>query len=177
MAFLAIVGVSIAAAVLYGIAHDQVTARLSMEYFSIGHPTIPGLDYSNPTLVALVWGTIATWWVGLALGILLAIAARAGSRPPVGVGSVLRPIGWLLVAMAGCSVLGGLAAHGLAVAGAIWLVPPFAEQVQDPIMFLAVGGAHLAAYAAGGIGGLIIAVRVWRSRAVHATANPERPAA
>lgn len=118
--FLSIVGISIVAAVVYGILHDQVTARLSIEYFSVGHPTINGLDYDNPTMVALAWGTIATWWVGLGLGLVLAVAARVGSRPKLGLGQLVRPVLLLLVAMAGCSILGGLIAYGLAASGSIY---------------------------------------------------------
>ena len=40
---------SIAAAVTYGIVHDQVTARVCVEYFTIGHPSILG-GTQDPTL-------------------------------------------------------------------------------------------------------------------------------
>src|SRR3954451_19765307 len=63
MQALAIVLLSILAAVLYGIVHDQVTARICVEYFTIGHP--PVFDTESPTLLGLGWGVIATWWVGL----------------------------------------------------------------------------------------------------------------
>ena len=56
----------IVAAVLYGIIHDQVTARVCVEYFTIGHPPIFGTD--NPTLLRIGWGIVATWWVGLLFG-------------------------------------------------------------------------------------------------------------
>jgi hypothetical protein len=36
---------------------------------------------TSPTLLAIGWGIIATWWVGLILGILAAPAARLGSWP------------------------------------------------------------------------------------------------
>src|SRR3954465_1193790 len=74
-----IVLLSILAAVVYGIVHDQVTARICVEYFTVGHP--PVFNTESPTLLGLGWGVIATWWVGLILGVPLAIAARAGRRP------------------------------------------------------------------------------------------------
>ena len=72
-----IVLMSIAAAIAYGIAHDQVTVRICLEYFTIGHE--PVFPTRNPTLLAIGWGIIATWWVGVLLGVPLAIVARAGS--------------------------------------------------------------------------------------------------
>ena len=71
---------SVFASIVYGILHDQVTARVCVEYFTIGHP--PVFNTNDPTLLAIGWGIIATWWVGLILGIPLAVAARAGNRPP-----------------------------------------------------------------------------------------------
>jgi hypothetical protein len=79
MQSLAIIGLSIAAAIVYGILHDQVTARVCVEYFTIGHP--PVFPTADPTLLGLGWGALATWWVGLLLGVLLAVVSRGGSRP------------------------------------------------------------------------------------------------
>ena len=89
-----IVGLAILAAVVYGIALDQVTARVCIEYFTIGHPPI--FPTESPTLLALGWGVVATWWVGLLLGVPLAIAARSGARAPRSEGSLVRPIAFLL---------------------------------------------------------------------------------
>src|SRR3954463_16695995 len=96
-----IVLLSIAAAVAYGILHDQVTARVCVEYFTIGHP--PVFPTESPTRLGIGWGIIATWWVGLLLGIPLAVAARAGRRPWRGVRSLVRPVLTLLLVMGGCA--------------------------------------------------------------------------
>ena len=66
MEFAKIVLLSVLAAVGYGIAHDSVTAHVCVEYFSVAHPPIFGGTHS-PILLALGWGVIATWWVGLPL--------------------------------------------------------------------------------------------------------------
>jgi hypothetical protein len=87
----------IVAAVLYGIAHDMVTARVCVEYFTVGHEPIFATE--DPTLLAIGWGIIATWWVGLLLGVPLALVAQAGSRPKRSVGSLVRPVLWLLAVM------------------------------------------------------------------------------
>jgi hypothetical protein len=95
----------IAAAVVYGIVHDQVTARVCVEYFTIGH--YPLFDTTNPTLLGFGWGIVATWWVGLILGIVLAVVSRAGSRPKRSAGSLLRPVTLLLCWMALLSAAAG----------------------------------------------------------------------
>jgi hypothetical protein len=85
--------VSICAAILYGVIHDQITARVCLEYFTVFHPPI--FETQSPTLLALGWGVIATWWMGAFLGVLLAIAARVGSRPKLSAVNLLKPIGKL----------------------------------------------------------------------------------
>jgi hypothetical protein len=112
MQSIAIVLMCVLAAVAYGVAHDQVTARVCVEYFTVGHP--PVFETVNPTLLGLGWGVIATWWVGLLLGIPLAAVARAGSRPKRTVGSLVRPVAWLLVVTAVCALITGLAGWLLA---------------------------------------------------------------
>src|SRR3954447_21650435 len=93
-----IVLLSIASAVAYGILHDQVTARVCVEYFTVGHP--PVFPTESPTLLAIGWGILATWWAGLLLGIPLTLAARAGRRPKRSVRSLVRPVVTLLFVMA-----------------------------------------------------------------------------
>ena len=95
MQSLGIVLVSILAAVLHGIVHDQITARICVEYFTIGHPPVFNTD--DPTLLAIGWGTIATSWVGAMLGVPLAIVAGAGSRPKRDIKSLIRPIAILMI--------------------------------------------------------------------------------
>lgn len=63
----------ICSAIFYGIVHDQITARICVEYFTIGHPPVFNTD--SPTLLGFGWGVIATWWVGLILGLPLSLAA------------------------------------------------------------------------------------------------------
>jgi hypothetical protein len=90
MQVIAIITLCIGMAVVCGILHDQVTARVCVEYFTIGHP--PLFDTDSPTLLGLGWGIIATWWVGAVMGYALALSARAGRRPKRGVRSLVRPI-------------------------------------------------------------------------------------
>jgi hypothetical protein len=164
MQSLSIVLLCIVAAVVYGIAHDQVTARICVEYFTIGHPPI--FRTEDPTLLALGWGVIATWWVGLLLGIPLALLARAGQRPKRSVGSLVRPIVLLLLVMAVCALAAGIAGWALANNQFVYLIGPLASNVPADrhVPFIAVLWSHAASYLVGFVGGIVIMVQVWRSR-------------
>ena len=164
MEFLKIVLISVAAAMLYGILHDQVTARLCVEYFTIGHPPIFGTD--DPTLLGLGWGVLATWWVGLSLGVLLAIVARAGKLPRRTAASLIRPIAVLMAISAGGALLAGIVGWLLASRGMVTLADPLAMEVPTArhVPFLAAGFAHTASYAFGFLGGLVILALVWHGR-------------
>src|SRR5579871_109683 len=151
-------------AVIYGVLHDQVTARVCVEYFTIGHPPIFGTD--SPTLLALGWGVIATWWVGLMLGIPVALASRAGSRPKLTSARLVRPLTILMVVTAGVSLLAGVTGYFAATAGAVWLLEPLQSAVpaSKHVRFLADLWAHSAAYGVGFLGSIIICGWIWFKR-------------
>jgi hypothetical protein len=154
----------IAAAVFYGIVHDQFTARICVEYFTIFHPPVFGTQ--SPTLLGLGWGIIATWWVGAFLGILLALAARAGSRSKLPVTALLSPVAKLLFVMATCAVLSGISGFLLARRGLIvppmWVASNLAPSAYP--RFMADWWAHSASYAVGFFGGIGLCISKYRSR-------------
>jgi hypothetical protein len=166
MAYIAIIALSVVAAVVYGIVHDQVTARICIEYFTIGHPPVYGIE--SPTELGLYWGVVATWWAGLLIGIPLAISARAGTRPPRSVGSLFQPMLALLLAMVGLALVAGVMGWILAKSGAVFLVGPIAQAVPRDrhVAFLTDLWTHIASYAGGFIGGVWMCIRVWRSRSL-----------
>jgi hypothetical protein len=153
----------ISAAVAYGILHDLVTAHICVEYFTIAHPPIFVTD--DPIRLALGWGVIATWWVGLGLGIGLARAARAGSPPPRSLRSLVRPIAILLLLCAASAAAMGLVGYWLAESGRVkmdevaLLIPR-----EKRSWFMADWWAHTTSYAVGLLGGVVVMVRVWRGR-------------
>lgn len=163
---LRIVGFCIVAAIVYGIIHDQVTAHICVEYFSVFHPPI--FETKSPTLLALGWGVLATWWMGAFLGVLLAIAARVGARSALPAKSLLRPMAILLSIMSVCACLAGIA--GYALAKETLIAPP--EWVNSrlvtssPASFMADWWAHSASYAVGLIGGIVLCVIQYRKRRV-----------
>jgi hypothetical protein len=164
MQVVAIIALCILTAVVYGVLHDQVTARVCVEYFTIGHPPVFPTD--SPTLLGLGWGILATWWVGLFLGVGLALAARAGGRPARDVKSLVKPLLVMMGVCAVCAALAGLGGYFLASAGAVILIGPLADAVPRDrhVAFLTDLWAHSASYLAGFLGGIILIVRVWRSR-------------
>lgn len=89
--FLAFILILIIAPILgsiYGIIHDQITYTISTEYYTkfkfiqfglenlgenIGTDINPEIQLKNPRLGAGIVGLMATWWVGMFIGIILAI--------------------------------------------------------------------------------------------------------
>jgi hypothetical protein len=164
MQSIAIVLMCVAAAISYGIVHDQITARLCVEYFTIGHP--PLIQTESVTLLATFWGVVATWWVGAILGVLLALAARAGKRPKQSASALAGPIVRLLVMIAVIAAMAGGIGWILARQKFVVLHEPLASRVPEEqhVRFLVALWMHSASYAAGAIGGLILMVRTWRRR-------------
>ncbi len=151
-------------AIGYGILHDQVTAHVCVEYFTIGHPTI--VPTTDPTLLALVWGVVATWWVGLPLGVLAALVARIGRWPTLTLHDVRRPILVVLLGMGITSILAWVVGYLIAQGIGVLLPQPLAYEVPRAkyALFIADWWAHENAYSVGTIGGLCACAWLWEAR-------------
>jgi hypothetical protein len=153
---------STGAAILYGLIHDQVTAHLCVEYFSVAHP--PVFPTESPFLLAIGWGIIATWWVGLSLGLALAAAALIGPAPRLGLADLRKPI-ILLMAVSGVAAILSGALGALLVASGFVPVPGGWGDILPPakhIAFTADAWAHLASYGVGFLGGVFLIARsIW----------------
>jgi hypothetical protein len=174
--FAAIILLCIVSAVVYGVVHDQITARICVEYFTIGHPPVFGTD--DPTLLGLGWGVIATWWVGLILGVPLALYSRLGSWPKLTAGRLVRPVATMLAVVGVLAAVAGIVGHVAATRGSVWLVEPLASSVPADrhVAFLTDLWAHLASYLGGFLGGIVLCVYVLVRRArsaVPATGTTE----
>jgi hypothetical protein len=134
MAFLRIVLMSVAAAVVYGIVQDQITARICVEYFTIGHPTLFGTE--DPTALAFGWGILATWWVGVLLGVPLAWVARPKLSPR----DLVKPLLLLTGGVGVVACVAGLFGYYASKFGWVWLVGPLASRKHPA--FLADLWAH-----------------------------------
>ncbi len=166
--FLRIVALCIGAAVFYGLIHDQITARLCLEYFTVAHPPVVVSD--SPTVQGLVWGVIATWWVGFLLGVPLAIVSLTGDYPPWTAKRLVRPIGILLATMAVCAASAGFLAYELASSGRITIAPGWADAItpEHHAPFVAVAWTHNVSYLSGFVGGIVLIFSVWNARCGNA---------
>jgi len=164
MEYIKIVLLAIAAAISYGILHDQITVRVCIEYFTIGHP--PVFSTTSPTWLAVGWGIIATWWVGLLLGVPLSICAQRGTRPKVSAVELIRPLSKILCVMGIVALLSGLAGFVAASNGWVWLLEPLRSLVpaEKHTLFLADLWSHVASYAAGFAGGIGLCWMTWKRR-------------
>lgn len=156
--------VAILASVAYGVIHDQVTARLSLEYFTVGHPRLFAND--SPTLHGAAWGAIATWWMGAILGALLALCARAGPPAKLETREVLPLVAGALGVAAAFALAAGLAAWLLSARGAIELAPRWRQAVSPEQQrgFLVASWVHIGSYVGGAVGGIGACAQALRRR-------------
>ena len=128
------------------------------------------VDRSNSSWIGL--GIVATWWVGLILGVPLATIARIGSRSKISVSLLIRPVAVLLGCNALLATLAGFFGYIAASKGWVFLIGRIAERVpQDKhIPFIIDIWVHSASYLGGFLGGIILIIWVWRSRG-RATPN------
>ncbi|MDJ0974106.1 MAG: hypothetical protein QNJ98_06570 [Planctomycetota bacterium] len=166
MGSLRIILLTMVCAVAYGLVHNQITIRLSYEYFTVAHPR--WIDTDDPTVLALFWGVIATWWAGAIGGVVLALACRAGSLPTLDARALVRPLATALVVMGAC-------AFAAALLGALVLPVSLADALfpsevlsEVPVAqhkgLLTAGAAHNASYLVGAICVVWIAIRCRRRR-------------
>jgi hypothetical protein len=170
MRFVTIVALAVLSGIAYGILHDQVTARVCVEYFTIGHP--PLIPSESPTLPAIAWGIVATWWFALPLGVALASAARVGERPKLTASQLLRPLLLLLAAMGFVALVSGIIGYVLTSTGRLapseWVLQNIPSSKQAA--FMADWWAHSASYLSGFVGAMILCLYTWWLRSRMSTA-------
>jgi hypothetical protein len=169
---LPILGVFVAAAVLFGLVHDQITARVSIEYFTIAHEPI--VRSESPTVLGLVWGVVATWWAGALGGIVVSLAAREGPWPRLSWREFVRPA-QILAAVMGVGALGaGVAGYWLTAHGVVPIVPDYEDLIPPArqARFMAAVFAHRVSYAVGFLGTGAVALRALRVRMGHGPLAP-----
>lgn len=160
--FIAIIILSPLIASVYGIIHDQLTYILSPEYYihfkfiQIGlGPAHTTYEPESMRLLVTLVGIMATWWMGLPIGVLLGIAGLYLPDGKMMFRTFLRAISIVLFVTIVLGFIGYL--YGLLfLAGTDpdWYIP---EVVSDRKAFIAVGSMHNFSYA-GGVMGTITGV-------------------
>jgi len=148
----------------YGIIHDQITAHLCVEYFTVVHPPI--FHTQSPTVLAFCWGIAATVGIGAVFGSVLAEVSQSEGLPPYPILRLCRLIFVLLATTALAAFLAGLL--GFELSRYSLISPPVAfAQLISPARhnrFMAVWFAHGASYLAGLTGGTFLILHIWNQR-------------
>jgi len=144
---------------LYGILHDQLTYTISPEYYTkfkfyqfglmdLGNEAI----FPNPRIEVSAVGFMATWWMGLPIGLILGLVGLVHKDNKQMFRATLKAI-IVTVIVAFATGLIGLAYGKLYLAdiGVDWWLP---DNLIDTKNFIAVGSMHNFSYL-GGLTGLI----------------------
>ena len=174
--------IAVAIALLYGGLNDQITSRISWEYFYYGKELDLVLGPMTPPDPArLHWeaakvGAEATWSVGLILGVALLIANNPRRGLPRLANRRLLPLlPAILATSAGLGVVGGgLGFHGFLNHFSTEFEEMARYDIFRPHNFLCVWGVHLGDYVGGLLGGVVAVVWVVRRRFTLA-AGLQRP--
>lgn len=150
-----VVGLCILASIIFGIAHDLVTAHVCVEYFTVYHPKI--IESESPIAMALLWGFVASWWMGAIFGALLAAASTLGTRPLLPLSRIGRALAIGLFGVFFVSMLTLACSY-------VVLVTMHMDTPNRPAELLAVGATHGMSYFASALLGVILCVWAWRTR-------------
>nr|WP_309693629.1 hypothetical protein [Armatimonas sp.] len=159
---LKIIALTVGLSCAYGIVHDQITARVCIEYFTIGHFSPTNIPWT-PTVLGLYWGIVATWWVGLILGVPFALCARVGPWPKRTARELLRPLLLLLAITFACAMTGLVIARLMGFTAMPHLLP-MVLNADQAARFSADLVAHNISYGVGLFGGPWLSAWVLRER-------------
>ena len=155
--FILIILISVLIAGIYGIVHDQITYSISAEYYTLFKFEQFGINewgISDIRTKAGIIGFLATWWVGLFLGIIYAIISlflNSTKVLKVSVKSIFLNIGVAIVFGITGFIYGNLF---LKPENLNCYIPEQTKNVQD---FVNVGSIHNFGYF-GGVIGLIVGI-------------------
>lgn len=146
----------------YGIIHDQLTYTISPEYYTKFKFQQFGLSdneveaiFPNPRFQVSIVGVLATWWVGVPIGLILGLVGLFHANGERMFQVTIRAIVLTIIITFITGLVGLL--YGklvLAETGVSWWLPDNLIHRAD---FIAVGSMHNFSYL-GGLIGLILAV-------------------
>jgi hypothetical protein len=166
------VPLAVAAAGLFGVIHDQLSYTVSPEYFTkFKFIQFRLRDSRLPERVrAAKVGYLASWWMGIPLGLLCGAAGLIQRSPQL----MMQALLWSLPVIVAFTLTVALAGLGFGywrtqtidVANyRRWFIPP---DVKDLRRFLCVGYMHNAAY----LGGAISILVAWLFHLIFRLAMP-----
>jgi hypothetical protein len=149
---------------VYGVVHDQVTAHVCIEYFSIAHPDL--FHTTSPALLGLCWGIAASVGPGLIVGVLLGLVSQSAGMPPIPIPQLFGTVCILLAVMAISAAAAGFVGYELSRRSLVLLPTSLSEELPSGQhdRFMAVWLAHAASYVVGLGGSSIVIFRLWQKR-------------
>jgi hypothetical protein len=152
------------AAVGFGMLQDQVSVRLCPEYFTLFHKPIRAL--TDPTLLGITWGFLGSWWAGVFLGYGAGLIATMGKLPALAPRELIRPLLFLLLAIAAIVAVAGLSVWRHAAMFGVSLEPGLRTMLspRHHQELLIVACYHFVGYAAAFGGGFVLWAWIWRER-------------
>ena len=152
---------------IYGIIHDQFTFTISSEYFTVyKFDQFNFTDWGNnsPRLTTALIGFLATWWVGLIIGIFQATVGLIHKSSRLMFKMVLNAIGITLVTAVLFALVGGVVGY-FNTMGEFECCFPY--DIIERRNFRIVGYIHNFSYFGGEIGCVIgLAYQIWKRKAV-----------
>ena len=147
-------------AAMYGIIHDQVTYSISPEYYTkFKFPQFGMEGNISPRLGATYVGIMATWWMGIPIGLMLGFTGLIHKDNKTMFRVTIKAF-LVTIMVALLTGFTGLAYGSLILARQpienleYWLIP---DDIHDLKHFIAVGSMHNFSYA-GGLIGLVLGV-------------------
>jgi amino acid transporter len=161
---------------LYGIAHDQLTYTISPEYYTKFKfqqfglvDTVYEANVPHPRLYVSVVGWMATWWVGIPIGLIIGLIGlmHKGTKRMLQISFKAILLATVVTLLTGLVGLAYGKFH-LAQTGVSWWLP---ENLLDTKNFIAVGSMHNFSYLGGLLGlltGIVFSIKQKR-KTVNAT--------
>jgi hypothetical protein len=170
LVFLLLVVLAVVSAALYGFLHDQISYSVSREYYSKFKFVQFGLSgLESEHIAAGVVGVLATWWLGLPLGLMLAGVGFSHKNSTRMLVNTLKSFGVVVVVALLVGLLGLL--YGYVQTRSFdlaeyrgWFIPP---DLIEPRRFLCAGYMHNSSYL-GAVVALPVAIfyQLWLRRNV-----------
>jgi hypothetical protein len=159
---------------IYGIIHDQITYTISPEYFSKFKYSQFGFepnDFGGHRQTVAAIGFLATWWVGIPLGVLLALTGLIFPDHKTMRRAITKGVFIIFLTAIASGFIGYLwGKYHLVNTGVNWWMP---AGLIDRTHFIIVGSIHNFSYLGGGLGLLFaiiyMIVKKSRTKRHHAT--------